>query len=79
MKELKKDPSASTILVELACGEIAYASADNLCLFPENTEDDVCELARLQSYELDRTFAFSGTKAPFPTPCTLREALKSDF
>jgi NADPH-ferrihemoprotein reductase len=75
MKELKKDPSASTILVELACGEIAYASADNLCLFPENTEDDVCELARLQSYELDRTFAFSGTKAPFPTPCTLREAL----
>lgn len=75
MKELKKDPSASTILVELACKDVVFASADHICVFPENTEDEVCELARLQRYELDRRFAFSGTKAPFPTPCTLREAL----
>ena len=75
MKELKKDPSASTILVELACTEVAYTSADSICVFPENTEDEVCELARLQGYELDRRLAFSGSKAPFPTPCTLREAL----
>lgn len=75
MKELKKDPSASTILVELACKDLVYASADHICVFPENTEDEVCELARLQRYELDMKFAFSGTKAPFPTPCTLREAL----
>jgi NADPH-ferrihemoprotein reductase len=75
MKELKKDPEASTILIDISCPDLHYTTADNIIIFPENTEEEVQELAEIQGYELDRGIAFQGPKAPFPTPCTIREAL----
>lgn len=50
----------------------------NLGIFPENDEELVRELADIQGYELDKTFSFipeEGKLIPFPTPCTVRDAL----
>ncbi len=62
---------------------MTYKTATNLAVFPENTEEDVTKVAQLLKYDLDQRFVFkanadskkSNAKHPFPTPCTVREAL----
>jgi NADPH-ferrihemoprotein reductase len=44
-------------------------------VLPENDSSVVEALARSQGYELDAVFEISAAKAPFPTPCSVREAL----
>lgn len=62
---------------------ITYKTATNLAVFPENTEEDVAKVATLLGYDLEKRFVFkanpdskkANAKHPFPTPCTVREAL----
>lgn len=59
--------------------ELEYVTADNLAILPENDEDAVKRLAIVLGFDLDMIFKLEGVnpdfKHPFPTPCTVREAL----
>jgi NADPH-ferrihemoprotein reductase len=64
---------------------LTYKTATNLAIFPENSEDDVKLVAQLLKADLNQRFVFktnpnvakrsTAAKHPFPTPCTVREAL----
>ena len=81
---LPGDERGSTLEVtfDLDGTGLTYKTATNLAIFPENTQEDVEEVARLLSYDLSKRFIFKQNpsakrpaKHPFPGPCTVREAL----
>jgi sulfite reductase alpha subunit-like flavoprotein len=77
-RELKKDPESSTLHIELDAPQVEYQPADNLAVFPENTEELVREIASLQGYDLTAVFKFipkPDKELPFPTPCSVLTAL----
>jgi NADPH-ferrihemoprotein reductase len=58
----------------------AYDTAENLAILPHNLEETVDAVSKSQGFKLDQVFtlvAVAGTefRAPFPTPCTIGEAL----
>eukprot|EP00611_Tribonema_gayanum_P027840 TRINITY_DN699_c0_g1_i4.p1 TRINITY_DN699_c0_g1~~TRINITY_DN699_c0_g1_i4.p1 ORF type:complete len:654 (-),score=302.60 TRINITY_DN699_c0_g1_i4:336-2297(-) len=71
--------STRHVEVSLDGTDLAYETADNFVVLPENPADAVEALAQAQGYRLDQWFTIehssSGDKAAFPTPCTVREAL----
>ena len=72
----------STLHVELAATGLVYETADNLAILPENGERDVAAAAAALGAPLDARFCLraaggGAAKLPFPTPCTVREALTS--
>jgi NADPH-ferrihemoprotein reductase len=82
--DLAGDERGSTLeaTFDLEGTGLTYKTATNLAIFPENTQDDVQEVARLLSFDLSQRFIFKQsasakrqTKHPFPGPCTVREAL----
>lgn len=65
---------------------MTYRTATNLALFPENSKEDVQTVASLLGFDLKAKIAFkpnpnlvskrsTSAKHPFPTPCTVEEAL----
>lgn len=88
--QLRQQPNLqqglSTVEVEIeACGSLKdYSAGGTLSLLPENDAQDVAAMLPLlghSSSDLDRQITLSArnpsqkVKKPFPTPCTLREAL----
>jgi len=76
----------STRHVELDISRLnlRYETADNLALLPRNDESNVLALAAALDYDLDAVFnlvAVEGSdfRPPFPTPCTIREAITLYF
>lgn len=77
-RELKRDPENSALHVEFDANGIEYSTVDNIGLFPENTDEQVSEIATLQEYDLNTVFKFvprPGKDLPFPTPCSVATAL----
>eukprot|EP00386_Alphamonas_edax_P006161 GDKI01020039.1.p1 GENE.GDKI01020039.1~~GDKI01020039.1.p1 ORF type:complete len:680 (+),score=234.20 GDKI01020039.1:38-2041(+) len=83
-----KEEGLSTHHVEIdvsACANLTYVTADNLDILPENPESTVLwftERLGLKPHQLDSFVHFvkregvdDNGKRPFPTPCTLRDAL----
>jgi NADPH-ferrihemoprotein reductase len=86
--DLHSDDIGSTIEVTYDTKEagLTYKTATNLAVFPENTYEDAHQVAKLLGYDLSQRFAFksnpnfeskrsTAAKHPFPTPCTVQEAL----
>ncbi|CAM9786407.1 unnamed protein product [Chrysoparadoxa australica] len=70
--------STRHIEVSLEGTSLSYETADNMSVLPQNKEAIVTALAQRMGYDLEAVFHLdlnSGEKAPFPTPCTVREAL----
>ena len=71
----------STLHVELDAADLPYETADNLAILPANAPADVAAVAGALGLDLDASFALAprdaAAKAPFPTPCGVREALTS--
>jgi len=61
--------------------DVTYNTADNLAVLPENDVDTVTKFAEAMGWHLSEGFVMepttSGYKLPFPTPCTVYEALSS--
>ena len=75
---LKDDPFRPVYFMELDCGGVAYTTAQDAAIFPQNSKLVVRRLAEIQGYELDTVFSFQPGKldvVPFPTPCTVEHAL----
>lgn len=76
----------STRHIELDVSKInlRYETADNLALLPRNDESNVLALAAALKYDLDNVFQLipvegAEFRPPFPSPCTIREALTLYF
>jgi len=58
---------------------VTYVTADNLAVLAENDQTSVEALATAMGYDLEASFVLEGHQAdykhPFPTPCTVRQAL----
>jgi NADPH-ferrihemoprotein reductase len=57
-----------------------YETAENLAVLPHNIDETVDAICRSQGYKLDQVFTLvpvAGVdfRAPFPTPCTIGEAI----
>ena len=57
---LKGDERGSTLEVtfDLDGTGLTYKTATNLAIFPENTQEDVEEVAKLLSFDLSQRFVF---------------------
>lgn len=60
--------------------DVPYETAQNLAMFPENTDDDVEKMLThigVKKDQWNQKFVLTGGKKhPFKTPCTVFEAMK---
>lgn len=82
MQLIRKVEETCTYYVELDIKDkgLEYKTMDNIVLFPENDPQLVEDFAKLQGWELEKTFILKSTtqprpKYPFPIPTTIKEAL----
>lgn len=85
MRELKqtdKYGSCLEVIYDLEGTGLEYHTAANLAVFSENTEQDVDRICARFGMDKEKRFVFKNAegddekrKHPFPTPCTIREAL----
>eukprot|EP00002_Diphylleia_rotans_P020438 TRINITY_DN3965_c0_g2_i1.p1 TRINITY_DN3965_c0_g2~~TRINITY_DN3965_c0_g2_i1.p1 ORF type:complete len:655 (+),score=133.83 TRINITY_DN3965_c0_g2_i1:47-2011(+) len=77
----KSDRSCRHITVDCSESGLSYETGDHLAVFPLNAPDLVNAYAKRLGFDLDQLFSLvpvdssSNEKSPFPTPCTVREAL----
>lgn len=77
-KLLREDPMHPVYHIEVDCDGMAYAPAQDVALFPTNSDAQVTVLAGLQSYDLSHYLSFRSKLndiLPFPTPITVHDAL----
>lgn len=77
-----KDPGSTRhIELDISDSGVEYNTADNCAVLPENDDSSVDQLANALGYDPDLVFTMepkdSGKKHLFPTPCSVRVALKS--
>eukprot|EP00937_MAST-01D_sp_MAST-1D-sp2_P003992 g3992.t1 len=85
LRQSTEDGSTRHLEIDVSGAEAAplarYRTADNLAILPENPPAAVHAVAKALGLSLESRFrlaavdAFSKTLPPFPTPCTVREAL----
>lgn len=86
MRELKQNVEQGSCLeaiFDLEGTDLKYSTAGNLAIFPENPSDYVECVAKRLGFNLDEQFVFiqnvdsvkKAKKHPFPTPCSIRDAL----
>jgi NADPH-ferrihemoprotein reductase len=67
--------------VDIHNSDVTYNTADNLAVLPENDDVTVTQLAEAMGWHVADGFELkpssSDFKLPFPTPCSVREALSS--
>eukprot|EP00002_Diphylleia_rotans_P009972 TRINITY_DN2034_c0_g1_i1.p1 TRINITY_DN2034_c0_g1~~TRINITY_DN2034_c0_g1_i1.p1 ORF type:complete len:650 (+),score=150.17 TRINITY_DN2034_c0_g1_i1:45-1994(+) len=77
----KSDRSCRHIEIDCADSNLSYETGDHLAVFPNNHHELVAEYAKRLNADLDTLFtmepveADSNDKSPFPSPCTVRDAL----
>jgi NADPH-ferrihemoprotein reductase len=76
--------STLEVIYDLTNSGLTYQTGSNLAIFPQNSEENVNECAQILGLDLDQNIAFvpnnqspkkGTTKHPFPTPCSVKEAL----
>lgn len=87
IRELRqKTDDGSSLHIEIDNGSVGmrYRTADNLAIFPENSDDIVARVAKLLKLNLDDVFNLEENtdldknikyKFPFPTPISVRTYL----
>jgi NADPH-ferrihemoprotein reductase len=80
LKELRQNPSeGSTLHIEIDCGTLAYRTAQNLHVFPENCPEKVKKIANLLKVDLDDSITLSqieeNSQLPFPSPISVKTYL----
>lgn len=85
-RELRSpEDDGSTIHIEFDINgsSLEYHTADNLAILPENSDEIIESFARYMDYDLDRVFRIepkekdaNGFKVMFPSPSSIRNALK---
>jgi len=76
---LKEDPDHPVFHMDLDTRGMPYQTAQDLAVFPVNSEADIEKLAQAQSYDLKQIIVFRGGPEdviPFPTPITVHDALQ---
>lgn len=79
-KQTNKYGSCLEVIYDLEGTGLTYNTAANLAVFAENTEQDVERVTKRFGYDKDKRFVYVNAgdekaKHPFPTPCTVGEAL----
>ncbi len=76
---LMEDPWHPIFHIDLDTRGTPYQTAQDLAVFPLNSEADIEKLAQLQDYDLRQIIVFKGgvdDVIPFPTPITVHDALQ---
>jgi len=73
-------PSTLHMEFELSSSNVTYQTADNLGIFPCNTESVINAIAKACNFKVDSSFRVLNAKNKniiplFPTPCTIHECL----
>lgn len=77
---LMEDPWHPVFHIDLDTRGASYQTAQDLAVFPHNSEEDIEELAQMQDYDLKQIIVFRGGAddvIPFPTPITVHDALQN--
>ena len=82
LKQTRKYGSCLEVIYDLEGTDLEYHTAANLAVFPENNQEDVDRIIKRFELEKEKEFIFKNAegdnekrKHPFPTPCTVGEAL----
>lgn len=85
-RELRQGGEGSTRHMEFSLegSGLSYQTADNLAVLPENPPEVVLAFARTMGLDVGQLFAIEALpnqplRHPFPTPCTIGEALTKYF
>lgn len=76
---LKEDPDHPVFHMDIDTHGMSYQTAQDLAIFPANSESDIEKLAQVQNYDLNQIIVFRGGPddvIPFPTPITVHDALQ---
>jgi NADPH-ferrihemoprotein reductase len=80
-RQTDKYGSCLEVIYDLEGTGMTYHTAANLAVFPENNQEDVDRVCNRFGLDKNQKFIFKNpegdtkTKHPFPTPCTIGEAL----